>query len=186
MCYVGNNWFRWRGLRRVLSAVEPVRREVGRMVLVGHGWDSPAPWAGAGVTRDAWSFDTAMLSRLDVEVLPPVAFHEVVPWMGRGVFSPVVYRPLFDHLGLVTCRTFETPAAATIPLFLQAPEFVEQTYGSEALELVLPPDRPEDKILDLIRRPARYAPVVRGLRRRLRDSHSYAARIRQLVAIAED
>jgi len=29
--------------------------------------------------------------------------------MSKGVFMPVIYRPLFDHLQMVTCRTFETP-----------------------------------------------------------------------------
>ena len=53
--------------------------------------------------------------------------------MGRGVFSPVMLRPLFDHLRLVTCRTFETPAANTIPLFCQEPSFVAEVYGDEAV-----------------------------------------------------
>src|SRR5215212_7294233 len=34
MCYVGNTWFRWRGMRRVLAAVEPVRHQVGPIALV--------------------------------------------------------------------------------------------------------------------------------------------------------
>ena len=51
--------------------------------------------------------------------------------MGEGV-QPGLYRPLFDHLRLVTCRTFETPAANTIPLFAQDAAFVEEIYGPEA------------------------------------------------------
>src|ERR671923_655715 len=37
LVYVGNNWFRWRALRRVLEAVAPVRERVGRIALVGSG-----------------------------------------------------------------------------------------------------------------------------------------------------
>ena len=56
--------------------------------------------------------------------MPPVPYPQVIATMSRGVFNPVVYRPLFEHLGFVTCRTFETPAAGTIPLFLLEPDYV--------------------------------------------------------------
>ena len=59
-------------------------------------------------------------------------FDQVIDWMGRGIFSPVIYRPLFDHLRLVTCRTFETPAANTIPLFCQDQAYIREIYGEVA------------------------------------------------------
>src|SRR5262245_46595304 len=124
MSYVGNNWFRWRNLRRVLDSVAPVRERVGPITIVGNGWDRPAPWAKAILPEDAYYSDPDYLRHLGVQVVPPVRFDEVIGWMSRGVFSPVIYRPLFDHLQLVTCRTFETPAANTIPLFCQEPRFV--------------------------------------------------------------
>jgi hypothetical protein len=108
----------------------------------------------------------------------------VIDWMGRGVYSPVIYRPLFDHLRLVTCRTFETPAANTIPLFCQDEEFVRETYGDAALQLVLPNDRPEEKMLDFIQRPQRYLPIVRELRHQLTKRYSYADRLRELIDVA--
>jgi hypothetical protein len=185
MCYVGNNWFRWKPVRRVLSALEPLREEVGRIALVGHGWDAPAPWANPSLTLDAYEFDPAYLAHLGVEVLPPVPFEEVVSQMGRGVFSPVVYRPLFDHLGLVTCRTFETVAAGTIPLFAQDPAFVEEIYGAAGLELVLPRRGAEEKIRDVLRRPERYVAAAMDIRRRLARDHSYRARLAELLKIVE-
>jgi len=185
MCYVGNNWFRWRPLHRVLRALEPVRDAVGGIRIVGHGWDSPAPWAGPAMVEDAWRTDPEYLRKLDVEVLPPVPFNQVVPMMGRGVFSPVVYRPLFDHLRLVTCRTFETPAAGAIPLFTQTAEYVAEVYGSEAVALTLPDEAPEAKVEDLMRRPRHYAAVVEGVRRRLAEQHSYETRLRTLVDLLE-
>src|SRR5262249_22274055 len=99
--------------------------------------------------------------------------------------SPVVYRPLFDALGLVTCRTFETPAAGTLPLFCQDVAFVAEVYGDEAAALVLPQERPEDKVLDLLRRPRHYARMVEGVRRRLAEKHSYAVRLQELIRIVE-
>ena len=126
--------------------------------------------------------DTEYLRRLGVEVMPPIRFNEVIGWMSRGVFSPVIYRPLFDHLQLVTCRTFETPAANTIPLFCQDRQFVLDVYGPAGLELVLPQNRPEDKIMDLFEHGRGITSrVVRELRHVLNQRYSYTARIRELV-----
>src|SRR5262245_32245725 len=69
MFYVGNNWFRWRGLKRVLQAVEPIRDRLGRIGLVGQGWDAPAPWAKPLLPEDAYRTDPAYLERLGVEVM---------------------------------------------------------------------------------------------------------------------
>jgi hypothetical protein len=95
----------------------------------------------------------------------------------------VIYRPLFDHLNLVTCRTFETPASNTIPLLCQERQFVLDVYGPAGLELVVPQERPQDKILDLFERRQRYLEVVRELRHVLNQRYSYAARIRELLEI---
>jgi len=186
MVYVGNNWFRWRSLERVLRTIEPVIQRVGRMAIVGNGWDRPAPWANPVLPEDAYCNDPAYLKRLGVEVVPPIRFDEVIGWMSRGVFSPVIYRPLFDHLNLVTCRTFETPAANTIPLFCQKSDFVSDVYGSTGLELVLPEHQPEEKITDLFERRQHYLQVVCELRHVLAQRYSYAARIKELIEIVED
>jgi hypothetical protein len=185
MCYVGNNWYRWRGLCRVLEALEPVRAEVGPLALVGHGWGSPPPWASPTLSEDAYGSDPAYLRRLGVEVQPPVRFDRVIECMGSGVFMPVIYRPLFDHLRLITCRSFETPAANTIPLFCQEPGFVAEIYGERALELVLPEHDPHEKILDLVERPEHYAGIVDGIRAHLREEYSYARQLEQLIGIVE-
>jgi hypothetical protein len=185
MLYVGNNWFRWRSLRYVLGCLEPVREKVGRIGLVGNGWDSLPPWANNTVPDTAYESDIEYLRELGVEVFPSIRFDEVVPTMGRGLFNPVIYRPLFDELRLVTCRGFETPASASIPLFVQAPEFVAEIYGDDATELVLPPRAPEEKIVDIMRRPEHYAAVVGGVRNHLAEHHSYARRTQHLIDLIE-
>ena len=180
--YVGNNWFRWRSLKRLLCTLEPIRQRVGRMAIVGNGWDRPAPWAKPVMPEDAYYTDPELLGAW-------VLRYSSRPLRrGNGLdeprlFNPVIYRPLFDHLNLVTCRTFETPAANTIPSFCQESRFVQEIYGDAGLELVLPDDRPEEKILDLFERRQHYLQVVRELRHVLAQRYSYAARIKELVEI---
>jgi hypothetical protein len=105
--------------------------------------------------------------------------------MSKAIFNPVIYRPLFTHLQLVTCRTFETPAANTIPLFALDEEYIQEIYGECALELLLPGDNAEDKMLDIMRWPERYGEIVRRIRHYLADKHSHAARFRELMKIVE-
>src|SRR5262249_15972739 len=113
-------------------------------------------------------------------------FDQVISNMGNGVFSPVIYRPLFEQLQLVTCRTFGTLAANTIPVFGLDPDFVEETYGRRARELVLPETNPQHLNRDVINHPSRYAELVEEMRQELTEKHSYAVRLRELVRIVEE
>ena len=185
MVYVGHSKFRWWPMERVLRAIEPVRDRVGRIGLVGHGWDAPPPWAASMQIEDLYYSDPAYLGKMGVEFIAPVPFKEVIPWMSRAIFNPVIYRPLFSHLRLVTCRTFETPASGTIPLFALAEQYVADLYGESAVELVLPKDRPEQKISDIVRRPDEYADVVVSIRRHLASKHSYHARFQELLTLVQ-
>jgi hypothetical protein len=181
MVYVGHSKFRWGPMERVLRAVEPLREGVGRIGLVGHGWDALPPWAVRMKIEDYFYTDQAYLRKMGVEFIPPVPSEEVIGWMSKGIFSPVIYRPLFSHLQLVTCRTFETPAANTIPLFGLEADYVREIYGEQALELVLPEREPEEKVRDIVSRPEHYADIVRGIRRHLAEKHSYVARLKELI-----
>jgi hypothetical protein len=183
--YVGNNWFRWRAFRAMFSAVEPVRPQTGRIGIVGQGWGEPPPWANPSITEDAYYSDLCYLQRLAIEVMPPVHFKEVIAQMSRGVIHPVIYRPLFTLLQLVTCRTFETFAANTIPLFGPEERYVAEIYGDRALELVLPAEQREAKVLEILHRPDDYAAIVREVRRHLAEKHSYRARLQELIEIIE-
>jgi hypothetical protein len=183
MLYIGHSKFRWNPMYRVLRALEPIRERVGRIGLVGHGWDSMPVWAAPMNIEDIYYSDPKYLAKLRVEFIQPIPVAEVIPWMSQAVFNPVIYRPLFSHLKFVTCRTFETAAAATIPLFGLDSDYVAELYGNAAIELVLPQHDAEEKIARIVSRPGDYADVVRGVRRHLADKHSYQIRLQQLIEI---
>src|SRR5262249_45132206 len=185
MVYVGHSKFRWKPMLRVLKAVEAVREQLGRIGLVGYGWDTPPYWASSMQLEQAYFSDSSRLQRLGVETLPPVRFECVIDCMSKGRFNPILLRPLFAHLAFVTPRLFETVAANTIPLFVLDPSHVREIYGEQGLELVLPEENPQEKILDIVHHPERYRDVVMGIRQHLTEKHSHAARLRRLIEIIQ-
>jgi Glycosyl transferases group 1 len=185
MAYIGHAKFRWRPMLQVLEAIEPVRDRIGRIQLVGVGWDQLPWWARQMDIADYYVSDAEYLKRLRVEVSQPVPFAEVVGRMGNALFNPVLVRPLFRHLQFVTPRVFETLAANTIPLFGLDETHVREIYGEAAVELVLMPDDVQEKILDIIDRPHHYAEIVGRIRRELSARHSHTARLLELIDILE-
>jgi len=185
MVYVGHSKFRWWPMHRVLRAIEPIREQIGRIGLVGHGWDVLPPWAVSMQIEDYFYTDPAYLQKMGVEFVQPISFDQVIGWMSRAIINPVIYRPLFSHLQFVTCRTFETLAANTIPLFCLDAAYVQEIYGNEAVELVLPFEQPHDKILDMVQRPDYYADVVMTVRQHMAKNHSYAARLEELIELID-
>ena len=129
--------------------------------------------------------DRDYLKKVGAEALPAVPYQQVAETINKGVFNPVVYRPLFEHLGLVTCRTFETPAAGTIPLFLLERDYVTEIFGEAATHLMLDEENAHEKIVDVLERPQRYADIVMTIRQNFRREHSPEARLRELVGIIE-
>jgi Glycosyl transferases group 1 len=187
MIYVGNNWFRWKALHRVLRAIEPIREHIGRVALVGQDWAAMPWWVSSPLREQAYYTDPEYLDRIGIEVREPVEVDQVIATMGTAVFNPVLIRPIFAHFGLVTCRTFETPAASTIPLFAQDADYVTAVYGRRAAGLVLRDgEAASAQILDVLRRPEAYAEIVRDIRRHLAEQHSYAVRLQELVRLVAE
>lgn len=186
MIYVGHTKFRWRGMSRVLRALEPIRDQVGRVALVGEGWNNPSDWTNWVEVKDDYFVDREYLRRLRVEALPPIPFPQVPATMSKGVFNPVIYRPLFECLGMVTCRTFETPAAGTVPLFVLDRDYVRTIYGDGAAELVLDDEGAHVKIRDVLARPERYAKIVLRIREDFALRHRPEARLRELIEIIQE
>jgi hypothetical protein len=159
---------------------------VGRVALVGEGWDRPMDWVEWQEIQANYYVDRDYLKKVRVETLPPVPYQHVAATINKGVFNPVVYRPLFECLEMVTCRTFETPAAGTIPLFLLDPDYVNEIYGNDAVGLVLGGEAAHEKIADVMMRPEYYARIVQGIRQDFRHRHSPEARLRELIGIIEE
>lgn len=181
MIYVGHTKHRWFGMVQVLKAIEKVRDRVGRVGLVGEGWAFSPDYMLWDDIKANYFVDREYMKKIRVEMLPAVPVAAVTETINKGVFNPVIYRPLFDYLGMVTCRTFETPAAGTIPLFLLDRDYVREIYGEAALQLMLEGDSMHEKVLDILQHPGKYAEIVMGIRRDFAVRHSPEARLRQLL-----
>jgi len=184
MIYVGHSKFRWQPMQRVLQGLESIRSRIGRIGLVGHGWDSLPEWATRLHVEDTYFSDAAYLRELGVEVLGAIPFGQVIAQMSAAVFNPVLLRPTFNHLRLVNPRMFETPAANTIPLFALDASHVTEIYGEDAAELVIA-DHASEQIREIVDRPERYMDTIVGIREHLAKHHSHAARLHELVDIVE-
>ena len=88
MVYVGHSKFRWRPMERVLRAIEPIRERVGRIALVGHGWDALPPWASWMEIEDYFYTDQDYLRKMGVEFVPPVPVRAGDRLDGQGGLQP--------------------------------------------------------------------------------------------------
>ena len=143
------------------------------------------PWASWMKIEDYFYTDQTYLRKMCVEYVQPVPFEQVIDWMSKARFNPVLLRSLFGHLRIVTPRLFETVAADTIPLLVLDPLHVQEIYGEQGLDLILPEESPQEKILDIVRHPERYHDVMMGIRLHMAEKHSHAARLRRLIEIIE-
>jgi hypothetical protein len=183
LTYVGNNWQRWSQLAPFLRAIEPIRESLGPICLAGWDWDRRPDWA-AELGLQGVDVDTALLDRLGVERRLPIPFDEVIEFVGQGRFCPIFQRPLFNHLGIVTNRVFETFCADTIPLLMLPDALITAIYGPDARPLA-PGDDVAGRLEDMIRRPEAYWDAVLKTRAYLAEHHSYQQRFRELLAILE-
>ncbi|MBO0858354.1 MAG: hypothetical protein J2P21_07810 [Chloracidobacterium sp.] len=183
MIYVGNNWQRWSQMRSLLEAIGPIQRKIGQICLTGWAWDYRPDWA-AELDVEGINTDGAMLQRMGVEIRGNIPFDQVVPFVSQARFSPVIHRPLFNHLGIVTNRTFETFCSDTIPLLMLPEQMVESIYGRAALPLVLRDDV-AGQICDIQSRPEVYWDAVLKTRAYLAERHSFERRLQELMAILE-
>jgi hypothetical protein len=181
--YVGTNWQRWSQVRRFLEAVEPLRADLGRICLAGWDWDKRPDWA-VQMGIQGVDTDPELLRRLGVETRPAIPYDQVIPFLGQARFSPVFHRPLFNQLGLVTNRTFETFGADTMPLLMLPDRYLEDIYGPAARPLA-PGDDVAGRLRDMARRPEVYWDAVLRVRAHLAREHSFARRFKELLAILE-
>src|SRR3989442_992924 len=183
IAYVGNNWQRWTQVRAFLEKLEPIRNEVGRICLVGWDWARRPDWAAQLGIRGA-DVDPDLLARLGVETRDAIPFTAVRDFLAQASFSPVFQRPLFNELGLVTNRTFETFTCDTVPLVFLPKALAETIYGPGVGPLVVG-DNVADHLHDVTRVPERYWQAVLEVRRHLSEHHSFRRRFAELVTLLE-
>jgi hypothetical protein len=183
IAYVGNNWQRWTQVQAFLEAVEPLQEKLGRACLAGWDWGQRPDWA-VELGLNGVDVDPALLERLGVETKEAIAFNEVVEFMGQARFTPIFHRPLYNHLGLVTNRTFETFYSDTIPLLMLPDNLIEPLYGAHA-RLLAPGDDVAGRVEAILRRPEVYWEAVLKTRAHLAERHSYEQRFKELQAILE-
>lgn len=181
MVYVGNNWQRWSQMRALLKAIEPIKQSVGQMCLTGWAWDYRPEWA-AELGVQGIDTDPAMLKQMGVELKGNISFDQVIPFVSQARFCPVIHRPLFNHLGIVTNRTFETFCSDTVPLLMLPDEMIESIYGPAARLLAVGEDL-TGHLQDILCRPEAYWDAILKTRVYLAEHHSFQRRFQEILTI---
>lgn len=180
--YVGSNWQRWTQVRAFLDGYRHAADRIGQLCLAGWDWTERPKWAVdlgiAGVDTDP-----ELLADLRVEVRMGIRFDHVAPLLAQGRFAPVIHRPLFRELGLVTNRTFETFEADTVPVLMLPPDTAEAIYGPAARRLVAGDDLAAH-LVGLLDDPVGTWDAVLATRAHLAKHHSIAGRLQQLEKLA--
>ena len=179
--YVGSNWQRWTQMRAFLEGYREVADKVGQVCLAGWDWAERPAWAIESALSGV-DTDPEFLADLRVEVRMGVRFERVVPLLAQGLFAPVIHRPLFNELGLVTNRTFETFLADTVPVLMLPPKLVEEIYGPAALKLV-PKEGIARHLTSMRDDPVGAWRAVLATRAHLAAHHSIEKRFAELQAI---
>jgi hypothetical protein len=181
LVYVGNNWQRWTQVRKLLEDLEGLNGSLGRIALVGWDWARRPDWA-VQLGLESVNVDPELFGRLGVETREAIPFNEVNQLLGQARFSPVFHRPLFQKLGFVTNRTFETFCADTVPILMLPDDTVREIYGEGALPLA-PGKQLRERVEEMIRRPEPYWDAVLKTRAHLAEHHSYQRRFEELINI---
>lgn len=181
--YIGSNWQRWEQVRAFLEAYAPVRDTVGPACLIGWDWKQRPDWA---VEKGIVGVDTdpEFLAEQKVDVWDGCRYDDVAKVLGKAKFVPVIHRPLFRHLGIVTVRTFETFYADSLPVLMLPRDLVEAVYGPAALKLV-PGDDLAAHLTAALDDPEPYWDAVLKTRAYLAANHSYVQRLQELDALLE-
>ena len=183
LVYVGNNWQRWSQMRSLLQKIEPIKQSIGPICLVGWAWDYRPDWA-AELGVQGIDTDSVMLQQIGVEIKGNISFDQAIPFISQARFCPVIHRPLFNQLGLVTNRTFETFCSDTVPLLMIPDHMAKSIYGPGASLLTVGEDV-AGHIEDALRRPEEYWDAILKTRAYLADRHSFQKRFEELSAILE-
>ena len=100
--YVGHDSQSWSRMRSLLQEIEPIRKSIGRIHLPG----CPKEHRPMFEMLEHWKFRFGKIVSKD----------QAVRLLNDAKFCPVINRPLFNHLGIVTNQMFEAFCSDVIPL----------------------------------------------------------------------
>ena len=182
--YTGHNWQKWEQILEILKATDKNSDKIGPPLLTGWNWDKRPDWAIEKGIKGA-DLDSKLLKKLNVQTQQAIPFHKVIPHSRRGRICPIVHRPLFNKMGFVTNRTFETFCTDTIPLIMFNPTLAEYIYGPEASKLI-----PDSDIIthinNIIESPQYFWQAVIDIRKHLSLHHSFEHRFSELETILKN
>ena len=126
------------------------------------------------------------LKKLRVETMPAVPYPQVTATMSRGVFNPVVYRPLFECSAWSPAGRSRRRRPAPSPCSSWIRTTCARSTATRPPSWCSGASSPHEKILDVLARPEHYAGIVQGIREEFGRRHSPEARLRELIGIIEE
>ncbi|MEV6013603.1 glycosyltransferase [Streptomyces sp. NPDC051976] len=170
--YIGNNWWRWESLQRLVTAA---RKHTKSVRVCGRWWDAETC---PGYREPTWS-DPDWLAQQAVEVQQSVPLGQMVPHMARATVTPVLARPKLAAMKLLMPRVFETLASGSIPLIAPETAYLEQLLGPGTRSLLMD----EDVIGRMIADPGAYTPLLTDMQRRTYADFTYEKVLASLLRI---
>ena len=169
--------------RRCCARIEPVRDRVGRVALVGEGWDNPPDWMEWDEIKANYYVDRDYLKQIGVEACRPFPIRRCTDTMSKGVFNPVVYRPLFERLGHGHLPDLRDAGGRNHPAVPARPRLCHGDFRrARRWSWSWRTSDAHEKILDVLARPEHYAEIVMGIRQDFGRRHTPEARLRELIA----
>ena len=174
--YIGNNWFRWKDISRIIKSTALVRGRFKRIAVIGNYWFGETMEGFESATHS----DPNLFKVNNIEIFKSVPYGQVEHSMSRGLVNPILVRPILYELKFVTPRMFETFAADTVPVYPKYFSYAVDIYGQEARKLLLS-DQPAQDILKILDDYENYISIARRIRADLIEEHSYETRLQELV-----
>lgn len=178
--YIGNNWWRWPSLIRIVTAVINAGPPVARMRVCGRWWNGEVR---EGHEEAAWS-EAGWLRRHGVEVAPSVPFGQVVTEMSASATTPILSRPLLAKMGLLTPRMFETLASGSLPIIDSNLAYVVDLYGDGAASFLLGDD-PHKAVARMLRDHSHHRRLVTAMQTRMYRHFGYERVLAHLLRLLE-
>lgn len=176
LLYVGNNWYRWNDIEKLIRKVSSIRSHVKKIGIIGRYWNKEVMQGYEEATKSSPNF----LKQNKIIIKKSAPYGQVEKFMSRGLLNPIFIRPILSKLKFTTPRMFETLNADTVPLIPSYFTYAQDLYGDIIHQLRLT-DNSADDILRIFDNYKYYINLSKKIRKTLRLKHSYEIRLKQLL-----